>query len=238
MKWRKRNNNADQDEGRLLPLKDRRILIYTGIGIIVLTAGSLFAYHKYKAHQASKAEGKALTNGTAENLAKRLHIAFLNDGWWGTDVPMVRKVFQDIPFQTFYKVDVRKAYDKVTAQSNYALDRDLSDELTATELAEMTAILNSKPVNKGDKPAFTMQTAYTFAHRIKAAFDYTILGMPSTDKGALEIALRQIPSLYAFAMVKVAYKKEYSHEIEDDLDSELDVFDFSWKDIIYKKPRN
>lgn len=231
------SNNSNEEKGRLLPLRDRRILIYTGSAIVVLTVASIFAYHKYQAHKASKAEGKALIDGTGQNYAKRLQLAFLNDGWWGTDVPLVRKVFQEIPYQEFYYKDVRSEYDNITKQNNKSLDRDLADELTATELSEMTAILNSKPIKKGQKASFTLQTAATFAHRIKAAFDYTILGMPSTDKGALETALRQIPSLYAFAMVKVVYKKEYGHDIENDLDSELDVFDFSWKDIIYKKPR-
>lgn len=236
MATKTRNRNNENSDERVLPLRDRRIIIYGASVFILLTVGGVFLHYKIKAKKASKAEGKALIDGTAQNLAKRLQLAFLNDGYWGTDVKLVRKVFQDIPYRDFYTNDIRSEYDNITKQKDKSLDRDLADELTATELSEMTAILNSKPIKKGQKPVFDWTTAYTFAHRMKAAFDYTIMGMPSTDKGALEAALKQIPTLTAFAMIKIAYKKEYGNELEDDLNSELDIFDFSWKSIVYTKP--
>jgi len=218
---------------------DRRILKYAAYtGGSLLIGGTIFftAKHFYKKQRAGKAETLSLNEGTPENFAKRIKMAFDNDGFWGTDVEALRKVFLEIPSQEILKT-VSEKYEALTKQSKGAFYRDLADELTTSEYLEMQSIIKGKPQRKGDKKVFDWNSAYSFSHRIKAAFDYTILGMPSTDKGALQIALSQIPSLYAFAMVKVVFKKEYGVEIEKALDSELDVFDFSWREIIYNKPK-
>jgi len=218
---------------------DKRILKYAAFtgGIIIVGGVAYFTTrHIYRKRKSNKAEGQSLNDGTPENFAKRIKMAFDNDGWWGTDVEALRQVFTEIPNQeTFIKVVTN--YEAITKQEKGSFFRDLTSELTTSEYYEMQSILKGKPGKAADKPVFNWISANAMGHRIKAAFDYTILGMPSTDKGALETALRQIPSLYAFAMVKISYKKEYGHEIEDDLNSELDVFDFSWQEIIYKKPK-
>lgn len=231
--------HTPQSENWLTP-DDKRILKYAAYaGGTVIIGGVVFftARHFYRKNRANKAETQSLNDGTPENFAKRIKMAFDNDGFWGTDVEALRKVFTEIPSQEEFSKVVSK-YEAITKGAKGSFYKDLTEELTTSEYYEMQSILKGKPTKKGAKPVFDWNAAYALSHRIKAAFDYTILGMPSTDKGALESALRQIPSLYAFAMVKVVYKKEYGHEIETDLDSELDVFDFSWKDIVYKKPRN
>lgn len=219
--------------------QDKRIIkyaVYAGSTILIGGVVFLTARHFLRKTKSGKAEKESLNDGTPQNFAKRLKMAFENDGWFGTNVVEVRKVFTEIPdLATFTKVSQK--YEELTRQSKGALFKDLTEELTSSEYYEIQSILKAKPAKPGQKPVFNWNSAYAMVHRIKAAFDYTILGMPSTDKGALESALNQIPSLYAFAMVKVAYKKEYGHEIEADLDSELDVFDFSWKNIVYSKPR-
>lgn len=220
--------------------EDKRILkyaAYTGGTILIGGAAALTARHFIRKSRAGRAETQSLNDGTPENLAKRIKMAFDNDGFWGTDVDALRKVFTDIPSQEEFATVVSK-YEAITQQGKGAFYKDLTNELTTSEYYEMQSILKAKPFKKGGKKVFDWNSATASSHRIKAAFDYTMLGMPSTDKGALESALREIPSLYAFAMVKVVYKKEYGHEIETDLDDELDVFDFSWKDIVYTKPKN
>lgn len=220
--------------------QDKRVIKYVAYaGGTLLVGGIAFVAtrHLLRKTKAGKAEKETLNEGTPENFAKRLKMAFDNDGWWGTNVVEVRKVFTEIPDLSTFSV-VSKKYEELTKQSKGALYRDLEEELTSSEYYEIQSMLKSKPPKPGQKPVFNWNAAYAMVHRIKAAFNYTILGMPSTDKGALESALNAIPSLYAFAMVKVAYKKEYGREIEADLDSELDVFDFSWKKIVYSKPRN
>lgn len=220
--------------------EDKRILKYAAYaGGVVLISGTaiLTTRHFIRKSRANRAETQSLNDGTPENYAKRIKMAFDNDGFWGTDVDALRKVFTDIPSQEEFSTVVSK-YEAITQQSKGAFYKDLTEELTTSEYYEMQSILKGKPLKKGGKKVFDWNAATAYSHRIKAAFDYTMLGMPSTDKGALEAALREIPSLYAYAMVKVVYKKEYGHEIEIDLDDELDVFDFSWKDIVYSKPKN
>lgn len=219
---------------------DKRVIkyaVYAGSTLLIGGVAFFTARHFLKKNKAGNAEKESLNEGTPENFAKRLKMAFDNDGWWGTNVKEIRKVFTEIPDMTAF-TKVAAKYEDITKQSKGALFKDLTDELTTSELYEMQSILKGKPMKPGQKPVFNWNAAYAIIHRIKAAFDYTVLGMPSTDKGALENALNQIPSLYAFAMVKVGYKKEYGREIENDLDDELDVFDFSWKKIVYTKPRN
>lgn len=227
-------------KGEWLTPTQKRILTYvafTGGAIAVGGVSFLIIRHFVRKNKSNKAEGQSLTDGTPENFAKRFIMAFDNNGFWGTNVVEVRKVFTEIPSQEVFS-KVAEKYEALTKQAKGAFVKDLTEELTTSEYYEMQSILKSKPAKPGVKAVFDWNAATAMSHRIKAAFDYTILGMPSTDKGALETALRQIPSLYAFAMVKVIYKKEYGHDIETDLESELDVFDFSWKDIVYTKPRN
>ena len=188
----------------------------------------------YKDYKAKKADKQTLTDNTPENYAKRLQMGFENDGLWGTNVEQVRQVFQEIPSKQVFKEVVSKYKDVTHGKELYA---DLASELTSSEYYEMQNILAAKPDKTGQPNVFDLKRATAIAKRIKAAFDYTILGMPATDKGALKAALDEIPSQYAFAMVKAEYEIMYSNKIEDDLNSELDIFDFSWKDIIYSKPQ-
>ena len=221
-----------------LNTKDKRMVkvaAFIGSGLIVGSVLFFTGRHFYRVQQSKKTETKSLNDGSPENYAKRLKMAFDNNGFWGTDMDEVRKVFTEIPTQEDF-VKVADKYAELTKQNKGAFFKDLTDELTTSEYYEMQSILKGKPLKKGIKAVFDLNFATSVSHRIKAAFDYTIIGMPSTDKGALEKALREIPTLYAFAMVKYAYKKEYGHEIETDLNSELDAFDFSWKAIIYTKP--
>jgi len=221
-----------------LTAKDKRIIkIAAFIGGSLIVGGTLFftGRHIYRKQLNKKTETKSLNDGSPENYAKRFKMAFDNDGFWGTDVTEVRKVFTEIPTQEDF-TKVAEKYADLTKQNKGAFFKDLTDELTRSEYYEMQSILKGKPAKKGMKPSFDWNFATALSHRMKAAFDYTIFGLPSTDLGALEKALREIPTLYAFAMVKIVYKKEYGHEIETDLNGELDITDFSWKEILYKLP--
>jgi hypothetical protein len=217
---------------------DKRIIKtagYVGGGLIVGSILFLIGRHVYRKKSAGNAETKTLNDGAPENYANRIILAFHNDGWWGTNIKELRTVFTEIPDQqTFFKM-VDK-YEALTKQPKGAFYKDLTKNLTSSEYYEMQSILKGKPMKPGEKAVFNWNVAYSVSHRLKAAFDYTVWGVASSDKGALETALRDIPSLYAYAMVRVAYKKEYGHELEDVLSSKLGVFDFSWKDIVYAKP--
>lgn len=215
---------------------DKRFLkyaAYTGGALIVLTITGAIIKHKLKIKRAGNAENLAMVDGTAQSYAKRLQMAL--DHWFHANVDQVRQTFQDIPYQDLYKA-IQTQYEDMTKQKAGALGRDLTSKLYATEYNEMQAILNSKPVKKGQKATFDWPTAHAYARRIRAAFDNTTFGISTPDTDALQSALRDIPSLYTYAMVKVAYKMDYKVELEDDLNSKLSVFDFSWKHIVYTKP--
>ncbi|MGZ4038060.1 MAG: hypothetical protein ACXVPQ_09560 [Bacteroidia bacterium] len=215
---------------------DKRFLKYaafTGGTLIVLTIAGAIIKHKLKIRKAGNAENLAMVDGTAQSYAKRFQMAL--DHWFHADTQQVRQVFQDIPYQDLYKA-IETEYDNLTKKKVGALGRDLTEKLYGTEYNEMQAILNSKPVKKGQKAVFDWPTAHAYAHRIRAAFDNTTLGFSTPDITALQSALRDIPTLYAYAMVRVAYKMDYKVELEDDLNSRLIIYDFSWKHIVYNKP--
>lgn len=227
---------AYESESDKADRKLRRVTIYT-LGTIALGTAAFFtARHFLRKNKANKVEDASLTDNTPENFAKRLKMAFDNNGWWGTDVEAVRAVFVDMPSKTDFALTVR-AYAGLT-KNTHNLIADLTDELTTTEYTEMQNILAGKPDKKGQKQVFDVNKAIALAKRFKAAFDYTILGLPATDKGAVKQALIEVPTKYYWAVEKVVYKKLFGSDLESDLDSELDIFDFSWKAIINAKPNN
>src|ERR1700761_2483903 len=74
-----------------------RIGAYT-LGSAMLGAGLFFGVRAIIRHYvANKSESKSLNDDSSENLAKRLKMAFDNNGLWGTDVEQVRSVFMAIP---------------------------------------------------------------------------------------------------------------------------------------------
>ena len=214
----------------------KQIAFYT-FGTILLGSAAFFtARHFIRKRKANKVEDKSLTDNTPENYAKRLKMGFDNDGWWGTDVDMVRAVFVDIPTKLDFAKTV-KAYATLTKGKNNLI-ADLGSELTTTEYTEMQNILASKPDKPGQKKIFDYNRALAIAKRFKAAFDYTVLGFPATDLGAVKQALIDVPTKYYWAVEKVVYKKIFGSDLESDLDSELDILDFSWRNIINAKPSN
>jgi hypothetical protein len=208
-----------------------KILRVTAYAVGTSIVGTVL-YIAYRRFTKNKSQNLALNDNSVENFAQRLKMGFDNNGVWGTEVETVRKVFVDIPSKEVF-ANVIKSYKK---QFGKNLIEDLANELTTTEYYEMQNILASKPDKTGQHQVFDFEKAKKFAKRFKAAFDYTILGMPSTDKGALTQVLLDIPSKQIFEIIKVAYQSLYGTALESDLDSELDLFDFSWRDMIKQKP--
>lgn len=211
-----------------------RIAVYT-LGSLALGTGFFFlGRHIYRSHRQKRAAKQILTDNSPENYATRMQKA-LFDGWWA-NVDRIRQMFNEIPSKEFFK-EVATQYGKVNRKPDTQLFLDLRSELTDQEFTEMTNILAAKPARTGQKATFDMKAAAAMAKRIKSAFDYTWMKMDGTDKKALKQALLDIPSLRGFAMVMVAYKQLYKTDLTSDLDKELDAFDFSWKEIVYTKPK-
>lgn len=213
-----------------------RIGAYT-VGTIALGTGLFFfGRHIYRKYQQNHAAKQTLTDDSAENFATRIQMA-LFDSMWGANVDLVRQIFNQIPSQEAFQ-SIANKYGEITKSNKSQIYLDLKKKLTEQEFYEMQNILAVKPSKTGQKAVFDMKAALAMAKRIKSAFDYTWLGMDGTDKKALKQALLDIPSLRAFAMVMVEYKQLYKTNLQDDLNSELDSFDFSWKEIVYTKPKN
>ncbi len=216
---------------------DKKIIRYTayGLGLGVLGTG-IYALGNWIIRKRKKniEVEESFKDNTDANFAKRFKLGFDNGGWWGTDVEVVRRAFTDLPSQEMFD----KAATSYNLQFGSKLRSDLESELTSSELAEMMAILQTKPSKKGVPVKFDYEQAKRYAKRFKAAFEYTILGMPSTDKQAVKQVLIDIKSKYQFDVVNVAYKNLYGEYVVYALDKELDVFDFKWRDILKAKPNN
>lgn len=214
---------------------DKKVLRVAAYTIGTVTVGGILFFvgrHIYRNTISNREQTQSLTDNTDSNLAKRLKMAFDNDGWWGTDVEAVRKVFTEIPSKDVFS-EVIKSYKKLYQRN---LVEDLTDELTSTEYYEMQNILAAKPDKKGTIKSFDGTMAVSLAKRINAAVNYKVMGMPSTDEDAIRQALTEVPSQQAWKIIKVAYQKLYSVSLESDLDNDLGLFDYSWRDIIQKKP--
>ncbi len=210
-----------------------RIGAYT-VGSALLGWGIFIGVRTIIRHYvANKSESKSLNDGSAENLAKRLKMAFDNNGLWGTDVEQVRSVFMDIPSKAAFK----SVCDEYKRQVHKNMITDLTSELTDGEYYEMQNILAAKPDKTGQQKSFDESEAATYAKRLNAAVNYKVVGfIPGTDEDAIRQALTEIPTKAAWELVRSAYLKLYGVSVDDDLDGDLGVFDFSWRDMIQAKP--
>lgn len=212
----------------------KKFITYTAITVGSITVGGLvflITRRQLRKAKANKAETQTLTEGNAENYAQLIIMSF--DHWYGVSMGELRNVMVSIPdMATFDKVATK--YEVLTKQAKGALYRDLKNKLSQSEYREISGILKGKPAKPGVKPVFDWNSAIGIAHRVKAALDDKVWGISYADDEALESALREIPSLTAFAMVKIQYKKDYKKEIEPELDG---VHGFKWKEIVYTKPK-
>lgn len=216
---------------------DKKVIRVVAYGLGSLAVGAILFFGGraiYRKRKANTSENLSLNENSTQNLAKRLKMAFHNDGWWGTDVEGVRAVFTEIKSKDDFASIIRE-YKNLTKGDN--LVKDLSSELTNSEYTEMQNILAAKPQKTGQAKIFDVKTAIAYAKRLRAGFDYRVLGLPATDKGAVKQVLIEIPTQQAWLVVKVVYQKIYAKDLEKELSSELDIFDFSWKKIISQKPK-
>ena len=219
----------------------RDVIMWTGIGIGVLGVGVLGFHIIRKQVRESKAhitENKAFGDNKHATWAKQLQLAFENDMFWGmgTDEELVRKTMLAIPsIQDYEKVE--KAYQKLTKGGSLA--EDLASELSASEYSEMLAIKRQKVQKAKDAKGGPTYSPESWAIRLKAAFDYTWLGIPGTDEEAILAVFGEMPDHVAYFKTKKAYAKRYpGHNLSQDLDGDLDpYYSFDWRVLLKKKPK-
>ena len=202
----------------------------------LLAAGAvtimLLGYNRYKYAIAKATEDKAFGNDKHSTWAKQFKQAFDNDGWWGTDVKLVRRTMTAIPSMEDFEI-VKKEYKKLTTGGNLIMD--LSDELTKLEYEEMLAIMKAKPQKSKGAENVKVYDPKSWAKRLNAAVNYTWIGfLPGTDEDAIRTVFREFPNRKAYFDTAAAYKKMYGTPLSVDLDGDLD-WSWSWRALIKKK---
>ncbi len=217
---------------------DRQLLRFTAytFGGIALLSG-LYLGGRYIINRAiaNRIENMSFEEGTPATYAKRLKMAFQNNGMPGTNVPGIRRTLQNIPTKEMWN-KVQKAYQQLYRQNLIA---ELTHELTNTEYDEMLAIMEQKPdrvVPANWKPS--IKDYYAWAKRLHAALNYLILGFwPGTDEDAIRAVFSEIPTQTDYAQVEKAYQQLYASRLADDLASDLEIWEHGdFIDIIKSKP--
>lgn len=206
--------------------------IVLGVSVIGLIS-FYFAKRKVQQINSKKEQSNSFGSDNHATWAKQFRQAFDNDGWWGTDVPLVRQTMRAIPSkEDFYKV--QQSYKKMYKGAN--LITRMSDELTSLEYQEMLAIKNSKPDKaKGSSNAKILDPV-GWAKRFHSAVNYVWMGfMTGTDEEAIIAVFQEIPTKYAFYDTARAYRKLYSVSLWADLDGDLD-WTLDWRALLNKKP--
>lgn len=208
-------------------------LVYSAVGIIVTGGLVYFGRKIVLGMRANSEERKSMDENSTAAFAKRIKMAFDNDGWWGTNKTELRTVMRQIPSKQVFQ-QVLTSYQKLFNQN---LLKDMSNELTSTEYNEMQQILTAKP-DKITKGAKTTLNYLSWAKRLKAAFDKTYGFIPGTDEEAIEAVCIEVPTQAAFVMVGKAYNQEYRRNLITDLKSELSTTDYTrYMKIIISKPK-
>ena len=169
----------------------------------------IYLYTKKKADEkrAKKENSKSFGDDKHSTWAKLLKQGIDNDGWWGTDVPLIRRTMQEIPSKEDFK-KVEESYKRLT--KGHELITDLTDDLTKQEYLEMMAIKEAKPATAKGSQGKKIYDPKGWAKRINAAVNYTWIGfMPGTDEGALKAVFQEFPSRKAFyAFIRSALCQE------------------------------
>jgi hypothetical protein len=224
-----------------LPTKEeltvKEKLVYGCIALLGIGGSAWFITHLVRKKIANAEEKKSFEEGTSATTAKKIKMAFENDGWWGTNTKALREELIAVPSKEEWD-KVKKSYEKLySTPGNIAnLITDLSDELQSTEYNEMLQIIGNKPERAGQT---TGNMYRAWAKRFKAAFDKSYGFLPGTDSEAVSVTLREIPTQQALVNTGIEYKKLYSTNLMKDLEAEGEFGQWEeWKRIIAQKKKN
>lgn len=218
-----------------LPLWERRLVaslaLLAGVSLLSYVA-FLFVQRQIRKARAEKEQTASFGTDKYATWAKQFKQAFDNDGWWGTDVPLVRSTMRAIPTKDDF-TKVQESYKRMYKGANLIVD--MSDELTRMEYQEMLAIRSAKPKNTEDKSIRRFSPS-SLARRFYAALNYTWLGyLPGTDEAAVKSVFHDIPSQQAFKDTAYVYRKDFGTSLRTDLDGDL-YWTLDWRALLNKKP--
>jgi hypothetical protein len=228
--------NADTSTHDDFTLKE--VVLYGALSLVVL-GGSFFVGRTIirKARSTSE-EKKTYTDDNAAFYAQKLKLAFENDMIfnWGTDEEAIRNTLRAVPSKEVFK-SIINSYQKLYARS---LMMDLKSELTTSDYNEMLAIIAGKPDKANSSTANQIgdQQYTAWAQRLKAAFDITYWFVPGTDEPAIKAVFTEMPTQLDFQKTALAYKKLYGNNLINDLQHELEFWEYgSFMEIINNKPK-
>jgi hypothetical protein len=209
---------------------------YSLLGIVVVGGALLVGRGIIRKAAAKNEQKKTLEEGSAPTYAKQIKMAFHNDGWPGTDKEALRQAMRSIPS----KSEFRKVMSSYQRLYNSSLLGDMQNALKSTEYNELLYIVAAKPetYNPSAPMLLTAQQTGAWAKRLKAAFDITYGPFPGTDEQAIKAVFLEIPTQAAFGQVAAVYKSLYGNELDADLKSELEFWEYGpMMQIISNKPK-
>lgn len=199
--------------------------------LVVLSGGGYLTYRTIKKRKSDREENFSLDTTKPSTYAKQIKMAFENDGWFGTNVPLLRKTFIEIPSAKFLE-EVATSYKKLYDRNLY---KDLASELQSTEYDEILYIISQKRLSS---TSITKEHHILWAKRLKSAFDKSYGVFPGTDERAIRAVFLEIPTQYHFVRVAVEYQVLYGSKLMDDIKSELEFWELDeMMLIILKKPK-
>lgn len=231
----KRASTRPEVKNANFTLKEK--VLYTLAGVVVLGGSFFIGRSLIRKARSNSEEKKTFEEGSPSDMAKRLKMAFENDGWFGTDENAIRKVFLNVSS----KDDFRKIITSYQKLYSSSLMADLKSELQTSEYTEMLAILSAKPDSGGAGQQLLPGTPQysAWARRLKAAFDLSYGWFPGTDEEGIRAVFIEIPTQSAFQQVALAYKKEFGNDLLVDLFKELEAWERNeMLAIIHKKPKS
>lgn len=209
------------------------LAIFTGASLVGAIGFYFFQRRLRKIRYDAVNQG-AFGGDKHDTWAKQLQLAFMNDGYWGTDVPAVRRTIREIPSREAFQ-KVQKSYAGLTKGGN--LVADLADELTTYEYEEMLAIIKAKPQSYSGNGKPKVYDPEGWARRIHAALNYQWVGLFwGTDLDAIKAVFTEMPSQQAFWNAHWYYKRDYHQGLPAALDGDLS-WEWDWRAALYKKPK-
>ncbi len=218
----------------------KEILKYSFIGLLTIGGSFFIGRSLVRTAIKNKEQKKAATEGTPQDYAQRLKMAFENDNWfgWGTDETAIRRVLTGMPSREVF-AQTMTAYQRMF---NRSLMKDMKEDLSSNEYSEMMAIINAKPerLGRGQVAVIGMQQYASWAKRLKAAFQETNLFIfGGTDEAAVEAVFIEFPTQAAFFETAKEYKRLYNDDLAADLRDELTFGEFiAMMKILKDKPVN
>jgi len=212
-------------------------LLYAGGSVVVAVGAFLLGRKIVRSAVSNAQEKRSFDENSPATYAKRIKMAFDNDGWFGTNTPELRKNLIEIPSKKAMN-QVSAAYQKLYHSPLY---KDMANELQSTEYNEMLAIVSAKPdriEKKGTISKLTDKNYEEWAKRLKAAFDKSYGPLPGTDENAIVAVFNEIPTQADFVQVGLHYNALYSANLIDILKGESDFGEYDiWMKIITSKPQ-